>query len=398
MWWMYVLAILRVHFTVLTIDLPLSMMALFSCSFRVPAYEPEKRFIPDDEKWGKLKFFIITIVLIYIAWQIFYVMWRALSIPVFEWDVIWRIGLKARIFFFDHTIEHLKDLPYPGYALGGPFILCWSSLQTGRWCEEALRSIPAFEYLMFIVFFFGSLNAFVSRFWAILGVGLLVSSGFFTYHATLLYSDLSVSILFCSSIFCLLLWDKSNDNRLLPISSLLLGAAGLFKLESFIFAFLVILTWGPVFISKKCGLRALMSFLVPVTLILICHETLIGNLHVSADGIKIGLLGLTGMTGRMLMTLIALAQQFFVSWNWNVLGGLLSALLIAHLKSIWEHEVNRRLFIFFCLWIIYLFMASVLTDKFRVLAGPDSYQTLPRMILQFYPLCPALIVLILAKV
>ena len=391
--WMYVLAIFGIHFSVLTIDLPISMMALLSYFFREHSFKFGISNPAGNEKWGMLKTGLVVVVTLYIAWQIFYVMWMAASVPVFEWDVVWRIGLKARCFFFDQGLADLKNLPYPGYALGGPFMMCWASLQAGIWSEEVLRSIPAFEFLMFIGLFYGFLSVLLSRFGAILGTGLLVSSGFFTYHATLLYNDFSVSVLFCSSVFCLVLWNRSKDNRLLLVASLLMGGAGLFKLESFVYVFLIILTW-PFFFALKNS-KTVMIFFVPVMLVLICHEILYWNLHVSSNGINIGFLGMPGIADRMLKTLTTFGKQFFGSWNWNVLWGFFLALWVSDLKCIRDHEELRVLILYLGLFISYLILASILTDKFWILGGPDSYQTLPRMVLHFYPLCPAAIVLLL---
>jgi hypothetical protein len=393
--WMYFLAIFRIHFSILSIDLPISMMALLSYFVRGHSFMPERFDPPGNKKWGMLKASLVVIAVMYITFQVLFVIWMTVTIPVFEWDVVWRIGLKARVFFVDHGIENLKNLPYFWYALGGPFILCWTSLQGGIWSEVGLRSVPAFEFLMFVILFFGFLSVLLSRFWAILGVGLLVSSAFFTYHATLLYNDFSVSILFCSSLFCLILWNKFKDNRILLVASLLLGGSGLFKLESFLYAFLIVMSWKFLFVSKS-RLKTATIFSIPVIAAFICHEMLCWRLHPNPSETNVGFLGTAGLSDRVIMTAVTFGKQLFAGWNWNILWGLLFVLLITNLKRIRDHEELRLLMSFLGLLVGYLFLTSIFTDKYRLLGGVDSYQTLPRMILHFYPLCPAAIVFLLA--
>ena len=132
--WMYVLSILGINFSAITIDIPLIVMALLARGWSFRSLEPKIENLPSavHRRYGTLEMIFAVVVGAYIVVQIIYVVWMASAIPIFEWDVIWRIGLKAKVLFFERGIGHLKDLPYPGYALGGPFMMSWASWHCWR--------------------------------------------------------------------------------------------------------------------------------------------------------------------------------------------------------------------------------------------------------------------------
>lgn len=398
--WMYFLAILGTSFSIMSIDIPLSLLAIFFYKLsRSHISSPDHKNVLEmtNAPLNKLKavFFIIWI---YVILQIAYVMWMALIVPVFEWDVVWRIGLKAKVFFFDRGIEKLKDLPYPNYALGGPFIMTWAALHAGGWHEATIRFIPATEFLMFVILFRGFLRVFLSPALALIGLGLLVSANYFTYHATLLYNDFKVSVFLCSSIFCLIIWNKFKILPFLFLGGILFSGASLFKLESSVYSFLTILLWRFIFQTQgKDFLKTILIFSLPSIGILLCHSIFCSIRGFRDESTVIKFLGVNGFFERVCNTFLTLYNQFFVSWNWNILWGILLGLFIFNFQNRRLMSECRTFGLFLGMFVGYLLLASIFTDRYRILGGSDAYQTLPRMILHFYPLVPALIVFLFAS-
>jgi len=392
--WMYLLSILGIHFSIMTIDIPLCLIAFLSLMRKGNVARIEKRdfrFEPMGAPgiWQKI---LSILIIAYILGQIFFVIWMALNVPIFEWDVIWRIGLKGKVLFFDQGIQNLTHMPYPGYSLAGPFMMSWASSHAGMWHENVARAIIASDYIMFIILFGGFLRVFMSSLVALIATALLISSNFFTYHATLLYNDFPVAIFLCSSIFCLVLWNKVKGSSWLLLSSVLMSMAGLFKLEAFLYGFYILVVGCFLFIGfQKQNVKNIIIFMLPWIAALLFHLTLcwVARLDMGAVGVKF--VGVIGVGQRAMATFGTLSKELFAGWNWNVLWGLLLVLLVQNFRRVLNQPEIRMLALILLVFIGHVICASVFSDRFRVLGGTDAIQTLPRMILHFYPLCPALI-------
>jgi hypothetical protein len=407
--WMYFLAFIHIGFSVLSIDLSLSVLIVLIAFIsggskmgplyfgHVEVFQEAGRFLKKIQKPVNPVNFIYVVLVLYVLGQVLFVSWMALKIPFFEWDVVWRIGLKGKVFFFDRSVRHLNDLPFPGYALGGPFLMSWWGWHIGVWSENIIRCITVAHFILFICLFKGFFDLFLKPAQSVAGLVLALSSGFFVYHATLLYNDFFVSVFLTASVFCIILAEKFKAGSFLFAASFLLALACFFKLESSVYVVLVsLITYFFVFRKHFEHELSALWYVLPVSGAVVLHTLLIWWLQLDTQqGVSFHLLPAAGIFSRFMATCSAILRETFLSWNWNITWVVLFFIAIARFGVLRKDGVLRLLLAFIATFFLYLVLVSTFTDRFRVIGGEESYQLLSRTVLHFYPLCPALAALLL---
>jgi hypothetical protein len=399
--WMYLCAIFAAPFSLLIIDVPISIAALLAFYFSISVKPELGRPVLTVSASGKqqpLKVLLTLVFAAYIFWQIAYVLWMVWHTTFYEWDVVWRIGLKGKVFFLDQGVTQINNLPYSEYALGGPFLMSHIANHAGMWDEQLVKSLSAAEFLMFSIFFIGFLKLYIPFILALLGTALMVSANFYTYQATLLFNDFPVSIFFCSSIFCLVLANTLKDERLVLVAALLLSTACLFKLESFLYIFLILITWKWIFPDLRSHLKKIaLLFGLPLAMTGLCHVAFCFIKKVQWAGVSFSFLTFDGILARAQAAVLILGQQLFMSWNWNILWGALAMLMVTHMSSFLAKKETKPLGALLILFVCYLVCISTFTSRYVFLSGSYAHFTLPRMVLHFFPLCPALIAFLISS-
>ena len=109
--WMLLLGIFKQPLSATTISLPLLLFSLLLIIYSFirkknsskPSYT-EMTEACRDRRWiltNPLKFLSSILILIFIMVNIYYVFWRALNIPICEWDAISTVAFKAKIFYYN---------------------------------------------------------------------------------------------------------------------------------------------------------------------------------------------------------------------------------------------------------------------------------------------------------
>ena len=59
--------------------------------------------------------FLYIVFFVLISHSIFYIFWKSINEPIYSWDALATVALKAKIFFFEKHLPPLHLLPHPTY-------------------------------------------------------------------------------------------------------------------------------------------------------------------------------------------------------------------------------------------------------------------------------------------
>jgi len=401
--WMLCLGMLQQNFNLFSIGMPLIVVTsiFMICDLKRKKHikttmtlVPSKKSASQHGFMKILKALFITLLIVFIAQNIFYVFWRSMAIPISTWDAIATIAFKAKIFFFEQSLPPLGHLPHGAYPLFVPLIESWIAFNLGYWDDLLVKIIFPCAFLSYLTIHYKFLAYFTDKTWALLGCTVLLSSNFFIYHATISYRDFFLMYFNSITIMLLLFWNHRKSNLFLILAGLFAGLTTFTKLEGtgylFIHTFLVIgLLWKNETFPLMHKLKKFIIFAIPSYLICL-------PFHIY----KI-CLGVSGMSGRMnlattdeyLVRLPVIASDFFsnlfFSGNWNIIWFLLLISLVLHARKIQDSIEIKLLFLslvmFFLTYFIFLTFTSALIDNIGLLS---------RIILHFFPISVLLIILL----
>ncbi len=402
--WMLLLGMAQIPLNLRTIGIPLAFIAI---SFSVLALIKLKKNPPSADTspslWAadpkspvspSLPYMISVFIMgAYVLYNVIFVLWHSLNIPVQIWDAVATVTFKAKIFFFDRSIHQL-NLPHSSYPLHVSFLQSWIALNIGRWDECVINIIFPLTFLAYLVLHYYFLRSRTDSLWAIAGTGLLLSSNFFVYHATIPYADFSLMYYNCTTILLLLVWDKQRNAALLLLAAIFSGMTTFVKLEGTIYlavhtALLILLLKNNQEFSLKTKWNNVLLFIVP-------SYGISGLFH----GYK-KMVGVTGMEGRLefvfndehahrLPSIIEnFGSNFFDPGNWSILWVLLMVGALLHFKKI-KYQRDIKLLgltmgMFFVVYVVFFILTQ---------ARIDYYSTISRVMLHFFPLITWFIILL----
>ena len=339
--WMLGLGILGVSYNLLTVGCPLLILALFRQASHLMKKVPGEKFplfsrpvhltnrspqptrCPFDIVSRLMQFFILA--------SVTFISWMAISFPLQYWDELSFIAFNGKIFFFEGSLFPQHLLPRPAFPLHVPLSFCWVALNLGSWDEHLVKVfIPPFLVsLLGLCYVF--LRQYISQRWSLFSLVLLLSSAFFTTHATLGYRDFTMTYYLTVTLLLLLYWYRRRDDGFLFLASLSAGFMTFTKLEGGVYFFLLLFLFYlfPLRRKKLTWLKQLppfIKFLIPGLIIY-----LIFALYKISQGIT-----LDPTEGRVVSALIPIEhlkevnfwftlslKNIFASSNWNILWGLL---------------------------------------------------------------------------
>ncbi len=333
---------------------------------------------------------------LYIAYSILIIFLHSSTNLVKSWDSIATVTLKAKVFFFDHTLRHLP-LSHISYPLHVSFLETWTALNLGYW-DEILINAPIFlTCLSFLVVHYYFLKSKTNAAWALGGVCLLLTSNFFTYHASIPYADFSLMYYNCAAIALILLWAEKNDHGVLILAALFSGLMSFVKLEGTLYLglhtlFFILLLAGIKKYTLKEKITNLFTFAIP-------SYGIAGVFHLYKM-----ITGITGMEGRLGPTwktdllqrsqiiIKNLVQTFFFSGNWNILWVILLVGVLTNWSKIKQDREIRLLVallgMFLVVYVAFFLFTPIYIDYH------NTYNALSRTILHFFPLATWVIILL----
>lgn len=381
--------ILAVLFLILTLRLKKKTTATDLIKF-----PPEKKILDEGLfiKFLHVAFWAVA------GYYLNHIFWRALNIPVHEWDSLASSIYNAKVFYFDGNLAKLKWLPYSIYPLHLPLLCVWTSLCLGSWDEQYVKILIPLIFIALTVIYYGFLRYWTGRTWATVGTLFLFSSNLIVFHATLSYRDLFLSYYTCGAILFLVLWVEQRQWFFLILAALLAGFGTFVKLEGVLYmvilsglvSYFILSDQRETFPAK---VKNMLYFGIPcwgIFFLYYCFKTYNGISTVNYINP-----GLSGVLSRLNHSFFSFADALFFTANWNIFWGWLLFSIAFNLKLV---KSNRNILVFLLVLVLFLSAHLALSVLLGISSNILSPFTKSRLILHFFPLVPLLIVLINAGV
>ena len=398
---MLLLGILGIEFNLLTISgalLAMTFVVFFIHNLvkdaAAPALQQDVRPQPSTLK----EKIIIGSLALFIGYHIYYVFWRALNVPVSEWDAVSFIAFNAKVFFYERALYQPSHLPHAAYPLQVPLMMTWIAVMVGKWHELLVNAFFPLMFCSYLVIHYSFLRLHTSRPWALAGVALLCSSNFFIFHSTIAYRDFTMLYFHCATILLLLIWHKSRDDSFLLLAGLWAGFTTFIKLEGTMYlvmhTILFLIICGRL---KKFHLKHVTAFLLPAygTFLFYQIYKFIGGLSTATQIERFHCDFTWGQLERIPLFAQRVAENLFFSGNWNIVWVLLFLSLLRGTRSRPSPETVLSLISLAVFFAFYFFLA-LLTPNFISLAGAESPTVLSRIILHIFPLATIPTILLIA--
>jgi hypothetical protein len=330
-------------------------------------------------------FSIIEILLTsYITIAVLYVLWTVLSRPIYAYDSITTEAFRAKVFFWNNSLEPLKYAPFPSFPLQIPLTMTWTALCLGRW-HDTLIALPFFlVFLSVILINYHILREFMTKTWALTATALLCSSNYFLFSGTITYRDLWMMACNAMTVGMILLWNKEHKCSSLLLAGIFAGLGTFVKLEGYLYAVVLSITMAiAVTISSaayKEKLKAAIKFILPLIGISLFYF-LYKELHVIPVNEKAVLSLLPNLSNRMQECIQRFCKEMLLIPNWNVIWFVFFMNLGIHSTILAKNKHILLLLICLFLFLFSLFLTASLTINFDNLLHPD---TLSRIFLHFF--------------
>lgn len=342
--------------------------------------------------WKRWQIGVLLVVGLFIAFQAGFVIYRALAFPIVTWDAVATISFKAKIFYYEKAF-YAQRLPHNSYPLMLPLIEAWLSFCNGAWNDYLLKLLFPAAFFSYAVVHYHFLRRYVTVFWSVLGIGLLLCSPFFVFQSTIAYRDIVMSYFNCSTILLLLIWMKRPERSLLLTCAVFSGLTILVKLEGTIYAAIHAFLLGVLMHGMKFSKgERLRNFCLLVTILLAFYLPFYAfkkSLGITAMSNRLLPQVTPAIGGRVWTILTAFHDALIVKGSWGLLWPFLGVCI---LKG--YHRVGAMKEIRLILLSIGIFMFAYIVFFLFTSTEICYGTTLSRVILHFYPLCPMAIALL----
>jgi len=403
--WMLFLDILKIKFSVIGIGVPLLVFSAVIIIIAGLLRRRDPSFAMTDEKPATpsevstyLDSAISIALCFYIAYYLFYIFWRAINVPVEAWDSLSSVAFKAKVFFYEGWLYHLKDMPpHPSYPLQLPLSMTWIALVLGKWSDQYIQIIYPCATLSFVVIAYFFLKTFTGRRWALFGVAMILSSNELVHHSAIAYRDQFLMYYTVTAIMLIILWSFKDDDALLLTAGFFAGFGSFTKLEGT--PYIVILAFTLAFILRhkketpvKEKIIKFLKFSIPAFLICSVFHIykIAGGFPERENALELGI----GNLSRIPAIFSSFWTDLFISGNWNIIWFLLVISLAVNIGKIGKRLEAKYLLFALAMFFGLYFGLSCFTSEFVWIAGEKSSTTISRLILHFFPLAPLLIVLL----
>lgn len=395
--WLFILNTLRFYWGFWGSGLSLTAIGILLLGFSQRRQKKQSQtrieFLPDNRTVDK----VIVAALTFIALNVLYVFWSAVTIPMNSFDSFSTHAFNAKVMFYGNSFDLLSRMPHHHYPLLLPLLLLWFNMNLATWSDQVFR--PIFPlYLMsflFIVYYF--LRIFISRRFSLFGLVLLLTSNFFVYQATIVYRDFMMMFYNCTTFLLILVGVVSNKSRWLVLGSLFAACMVFTKLEGIGYLMIHGLILAMLLYRKKGRLQekvlSLLKFLGPAFLLFFFHRNYISHL---TQGYVAGAFDLNNLVwnfqfSRILIVIKSFADDLFFSGNWNFVWLLFLLSLFKKVPNPDRLVTSRSLLAGLGMYLGVYVLGFALTQHFE--SGAYSFNILSRGVLHFFPLSVVFLIL-----
>jgi hypothetical protein len=334
---------------------------------------------------------------IFIAYYVYFFMWHTHHIPIIAWDAVATIAFKAKVFFYSRGLQDLPLLPLSTYPLHTPLSMTWVAICLGHWDEYLLKWIFPVYLFSFMIIFYYFLRLHVSKWWATVGVVLLLSLNFMRNFPLYASRDLALMYYNCLAVMLLLFWQKTRWREFVYLAGLFSGLATFTKLEALAYPFMHGLLFMLMLACTKENdikekARLFLSFAGIVFAVFMIYFAFKSGQPLEQTG-RLALDIRGGNLSRLPVIFKYFHLNLCVFWFWGWIWGLLLMIFAGKRrlpKSLAARYLMLAVLMFFGMWII-IFVFTVNFNIFHKEVGQTV--DLPRFFLHFFPLVPALAVL-----
>lgn len=332
----------------------------------------------------------------YIILQLCHVFWNAFFIPIYQADAFSEHAYKAKVMFYGQDLKYASQLWRSGYPLQVPMNMAWIAVNIGQWDEGWIKLPFALNCTAFLCVIYTFMRLWTDRLTALITVGLLFSSLFFTTHASIAYCDFTIMLYLITALLLLCLGITTKQLKAICLAGLIAGLTVSIKYEgrSYALWLLILLTAGTVHLrplTRRSVLATLLGFILPLVAGILLPQTfehcLVAKQRMFGPWFH---LSPQELGAHLLMTIKVWLDNLFLSGNWGITWFLLGGILIVNAGKKPPFHLKFLSLALGFLFLNYLLIA-LFTNRFVCLAGPLYKDASSRVILHFFPLCPILI-------
>jgi hypothetical protein len=398
--WMFLLGILGIRYDITTVGIPLILISLILILLSRRFYNRPTNLYPvtveSPQRWDLPSLLLLG----FIFFNIVYVFWAAVHIPIISFDGLSTHAFNAKVIYYQRSLALLKSMPHAHYPLLMPLVYCWFTLALPEWNELTFRLVNPFYFLCFLFFEFIFLRTFLQRFPSLVGIALLTSANLFVYHGYIEYRELAMMFYNCTTIMTLLFWSHTQKRAFLTMASFLAACAVFTKLEGlgylFIYGVLLLLLLRKFNGDKLLKGKMLLQFMLPGICVFLIYRGYVA-FHVTRDfssaAFDFGNLS-WDFSAHSLVKIVRVmnevVEDLLMSGNWNFVWLILFFILLANCCRPQSQTVKMlagALGMFFGVYIL----GFALTQHYRV--AIVTYTLISRAILHFFPLSTMVIAL-----
>jgi len=343
---------------------------------------------------GLLSITVKITILTIISYYLFYSFWAAINIPVYTWDSVATCIYNAKIIYFDNSLKSFQYFAHPTYPLHIPMITAWISFNLGQWNDQIFKIFFPLTFICFAFIYNDFLASRTTKNWASLGILMLFSSNLLILHSTIAYRDLSLMFYNCSVIIFLLIWKDQKADAFLILASLFSGFSTFVKQEGVAYFSIHVVVMLFILLRYKSDkikgkIQKFLKFLIPslgIFSLFYFYKIAQGIPTTAYLHFKFPL-----DLRHVMLVFRHFCWALFFTANWNIFWSFLIISIFLNYKKI-RNESN----ILTLLLTIALFLGLLIS--LSILSGNDyitHYLDISRLILQFFPLCPLTIILLI---
>jgi hypothetical protein len=337
---------------------------------------------------------------LYVLWCVFYIFWNTTNIPVYAWDSIGFITLKAKIFYFDRSILSVVNTTHASYPLLVPLAQTWSAIVHGSWDDQMVQNIFPVVFLSFLAFSWIFMERSRGKPAAMLLIFILCSANLTLVHATIAYRDLFLMFYASAAVMLISVYGRERDDSYLWAASILAGAGANTKMEGVgflaVFSLLLVLAVPDLWKAPKTLVNKLLKLNIPA--LALAAPFMAYKLGFGINSEDYRRFDFTfDKISRIPEILSAMSAETLFGGNWNITWFLGIVFCVIAARDIVRKYELRFFFMAAVIFFGFFFAQGLFTSNFTWLGGDGTLTTIGRVILQFYPVGAVLLTLLLKE-
>lgn len=227
-------------------------------------------------RYRDLKAAVLVLMLIVLAFKLFFVMYEGFGRPMVSQDAWWNWSSGAKFFYFtkglllDPADEHFFGRGYrvfQSYPLLNPLVQVWYALVYGSFHESLVKAWSPLLFIGILALLYMTIKKEAGRVAAVILTFALSGAPLITYHSIEAYSDLPLAFFVLGG--SVLLWEYMEEGtaRSAALSGLFFAMAAFTKSEGLIYLLAAIAAISAHTVFERNGaLRGVLYFTVPAVL------------------------------------------------------------------------------------------------------------------------------------